>query len=76
MIEIKRISADRSCTLYKVGGDMNKRLYKKIMLSMMVLGVTTSNIVPLHPLAAEPKKSIHYKKVIKTIPLVLLDFKM
>jgi len=59
MIEIKGISADRSCTLYKVGGDMNKRLYKKIMLSIMVLGVTTSNIVPLHPLAAEQKGQIH-----------------
>ncbi|WP_410982162.1 HBL/NHE enterotoxin family protein [Bacillus cereus] len=38
---------------------MNKRFYKKIVLSMMVLGVTTSNIVPLHPLAAEPKNQIH-----------------
>ncbi|WJE50704.1 HBL/NHE enterotoxin family protein [Bacillus cereus] len=32
---------------------MNKRFYKKIMLSMMVLGVTTSNIIPHHTFAAE-----------------------
>ncbi|WP_026049235.1 HBL/NHE enterotoxin family protein [Bacillus bingmayongensis] len=38
---------------------MNKRFYKKIMLSVMVLGVTTSNIVPLHPFAAEAKNQIH-----------------
>ncbi|WP_243522902.1 HBL/NHE enterotoxin family protein [Bacillus pseudomycoides] len=32
---------------------MNKRFYKKIMLSMMVLGVTTSNVIPHHTFAAE-----------------------
>ncbi|MEY8349426.1 HBL/NHE enterotoxin family protein [Bacillus cereus] len=32
---------------------MNKRFYKKIMLSIVVLGVTTSNVIPHHTFATE-----------------------
>ncbi|OUB12040.1 enterotoxin C [[Bacillus thuringiensis] serovar konkukian] len=34
---------------------MNKNLYKKVILSMMIAGMATSNIVPLHTFAAEQK---------------------
>ncbi|PGU10247.1 HBL/NHE enterotoxin family protein, partial [Bacillus thuringiensis] len=34
---------------------MNKKLYKKFLLSMMIAGMATSNIVPLHTFAAEQK---------------------
>ncbi|PGL22343.1 enterotoxin C [Bacillus thuringiensis] len=34
---------------------MNKKLYKKFLLSMMIAGMATSNIVPLHSFAAEQK---------------------
>ncbi|MES5957189.1 HBL/NHE enterotoxin family protein [Bacillus fungorum] len=37
---------------------MYKRLYKKILLTATIVGLTTSNIMPLHVLASEMKKSI------------------
>jgi len=32
---------------------MQKRFYKKCLLTLMIAGVATSNVFPLHPFAAE-----------------------
>ncbi|KEK24090.1 non-hemolytic enterotoxin subunit C [Bacillus gaemokensis] len=38
---------------------MKKSMYKKIILSIMIAGVTTGNLLPLQPYAAEQKEKIH-----------------
>lgn len=54
---------------------MQKRFYKKCLLTLMIAGVATSNALPLHPFAAEQNVKVLQENA-KIILLVQQDSKM
>lgn len=54
---------------------MQKRFYKKCLLTLMIAGVATSNALPLHPFAAEQNVKVLQENA-KDYSLVQQDSKM